>query len=575
MNFITDNEQLLVRVFEGAIKVSKMVEKTLGPKGKNIAIVKGRETIFTNDGVTVAKNISLPDPFEDIGARAVIEGCISADKVGDGTTTTAILISSILKKMIDVNIITDSTNSNKVNVNQITKGMRDCVDVIVEILSNRKKEITSIKQAIDIATTSCKDKELGTLIGKCAFNVGKGSFINVEKGYSRTSTVDIVDGVKIQTGYVSNYLCTDPGVVKLRKPMVLLYNGDIDDNETVLSIIFTVLHHRRDILVVCNDISQESIGLIVTNRQALNGNRIGVIKNPYTDTDLSELYEDLSLILNTNVIEESNGQLELPTIQVPSEDDVPVSVISEDYLGSCSEVKIEKDATSIIGTSINYNVKSKIEELKTSMKDKNDNEKESIKQRISFLLGKCATIKVGGITNSEIETKMFKVTDAVSSVMEAIDNGFLPGEGISLFDIYSKLRITVFNSLPENKGKDEIENNDYLLGAKIVFYSLNTPFESILKNCNLDYKNIIYKMSNNSELDCQYIGYDVNNINYDDNKAYINLLEAGILDSFNTVVSSLSNAVSIASNLLSTSGIIVPLENVIDKDCDLELKVYE
>ena len=120
------------------------------------------------------------------------------------------------------------------------------------------------------------------------------------------------------------------------------------------------------------------------------------------------------------------------------------------------------------------------------MKDKNDNEKESIKQRISFLLGKCATIKVGGITNSEIETKIFKVTDAVSSVMEAIDNGFLPGEGISLFNIYSKLRTTVFNCLPENKGKDKIAKDDYLLGAKIVFYSLKTPFESILKNCNLD-----------------------------------------------------------------------------------------
>lgn len=550
--FITEEQELKNRMYEGVHKVASIVGKTLGPKGKSIAISNtlGEPTI-TNDGVTVAKNIKLIDPFENMGAQLIIQVANNADKVGDGTTTATLLADSILtnfKKSYD-----DETIKH-CNLNRVKDGMFYALSIVKESLINQKKDIENEQDLINIAITSCKDEKLGTIIGKAAYQIGKGAVLNVEKGYSKETTSEIVNGIKIKSGYMSHYFCGSDGKCTLNNPLVFLYNDEFNCEADILPLIGSAFTNKRDLFIICKDISPDCLSLLIANKTQ-SGLNYCVIKNPYTGNEAKELFEDLSTMFGVKVVGEDESITTLPVGRTQIERYEIETVKDDSLFGTCKKIIVEKDSTSIIDIKINsILVNEKIRSLREEMDNLSDADKEYTKQRISFLLGKCATIKVGGYSSTEVDSKMFKVQDAVHSVMEALDNGILPGEGKALYNCEVN-NLTFIEEFKDDK--------DFSKGYDIVFNSLKIPFLKLVNNSGLFTDSEI----DTSKLDtAPNIGITLNN------GMYVDLFKAGIVDSYNTVLSSISNAISVISTLISVDGSIVNINEVLEEDLSKEIK---
>ena len=527
----TDARQKLA---DGIEKLSKAVVTTLGPFGRNVIIEKENELPqSTKDGVTVAKSIQLKDPIENIGAEIVKQAAIrSANTAGDGTTTTTLLAN----KMVQEGLSKIRSGANAV---EIKKGIDKAIKEVTGALKENSKDISSSDQLKQVASISSNNDEFtGNLIATTLEKVGRDGIVAIEESKTGDTTLEVVEGMQFDKGYKSPYFVTNNNTMDalLENPYILIYDGRITTASELLNVLQKVNSENRSLLIVAEDIDGEALATLIVNK--MRGIvRVAAVKSPDFGERKTLLLEDLAIVTGGQVISKEKG-LKL--------DKLTVTQFSS-YLGSSRTATISKDKTTVIdgkGTEETINTRA------NEIKDQLDNaqsmfEKEKLQERLGKLVGGCAIISVGG--NNEIELKEYKdrVEDALFATRAAIEEGVLPGGGAAL--LYAREAITY--------SKDE--SDDIIIGKKIVYSALSSPFIQILENAGYTnptwYMYELNKVSldkNTDVYDNTWRGYDLKT------ETFVNMLDAGILDPTKVVRLAIENAAAVAGTVLTTETVI-------------------
>ena len=527
----TDARQKLA---DGIEKLSKAVVTTLGPFGRNVIIEKENELPqSTKDGVTVAKSIQLKDPIENIGAEIVKQAAIrSANTAGDGTTTTTLLAN----KMVQEGLSKIRSGANAV---EIKKGIDKAIKEVTGALKENSKDISSSDQLKQVASISSNNDEFtGNLIATTLEKVGRDGIVAIEESKTGDTTLEVVEGMQFDKGYKSPYFVTNNNTMDavLENPYILIYDGRITTASELLNVLQKVNSENRSLLIVAEDIDGEALATLIVNK--MRGIvRVAAVKSPDFGERKTLLLEDLAIVTGGQVISKEKG-LKL--------DKLTVTQFSS-YLGSSRTATISKDKTTVIdgkGTEETINTRA------NEIKDQLDNaqsmfEKEKLQERLGKLVGGCAIISVGG--NNEIELKEYKdrVEDALFATRAAIEEGVLPGGGAAL--LYAREAITY--------SKDE--SDDIIIGKKIVYSALSSPFIQILENAGYTnptwYMYELNKVSldkNTDVYDNTWKGYDLKT------ETFVNMLDTGILDPTKVVRLAIENSAAVAGTVLTTETVI-------------------
>lgn len=549
--YLADDFKFKKKMYDGVTKVADMIGKTLGPKGKSVVIQSSTGTsLITNDGATIAKNVKLLDSCEDIGAQLIAQVASNADKVGDGTTTATILASSILQNLL-------LNQEQYSNVNNVREGMNKAIECIEDSLKSFSVNVSSKDDVINIATISCKDEELGKIIGTAAYEVGKDGVIDISKGHMKNTTKEIIKGVKIKSGYLSSYFASSNGVCTLGGAgvLVLIVKDDIISDDQIIPVLNYCVQHKANLLVFCRNISESPLSIMIKNKLAGIVNSC-VITNPYTDKEADALFEDLALITGGKVIGEGEA---IESIEYNVDENGNVQLYDNSIFGTCTKVDVFSDKTNIIGLPESSDeLKDKVKTLTDKLEDVSDYEKKNLRKRISFLNGRSASIKVGGNSKVEIDDKFLRVQDAVYSSLEALKGGIVPGEGKALLNVFN-----IYKNDKDVYTKYNVTDTDTKDGFNSVIEACVVPFIKILSNCGYTDKFIKHKTDLYSDLkDTKNynLGIDINT------DKDIDLLEEGVIDSYNTVISSVVNAVSVIGTLITVDGLVLNAKDLLKED---------
>lgn len=513
------------KVQDGVNKAANMVKVTLGNHGKNVIfsrIVQSQNGIqyyparVTKDGVTVLRNFMLQDPVEDIGAGIVREASKkTADLVGDGTTTTAVLVQAIVNeglKLID----------EDVNPMELQKGINKAVEYVVselkKISTPLKDDDERIKQ---IATVSANnDKELGELIGSVYKTIGKYGKIYVEDARGLETTMEIKDGFEVPQGYVSPYMVTDrgKGVAELSNPYILFFEREIQQMQSLLPILEKAIQKGSPLVIFCEDLVGEALATIVNN--VMSGKlSVCAIKSPYVGERAVDAMEDMALLTGGTFLSIQKG--------------VPLEAATLQLCGGASKVIVSKESTTIIGAKGDKEkIKSLVRSLKEKIKHtKNDEDIRYLENRIAKLTGGVAVLYVGAATTSEAEEKKDRCDDAIRATRAAIDEGFVPGAG------------TAFVKLSDTA--DGV--NSFSKGYNLILKVLEEPLRQLCNNGGFDSESIINSVKSSE---------NGNGFNAITEKVEC-LADAGIIDPVKVLRCSLQNAASAASMILTTEGLFL------------------
>ncbi|MBN2651617.1 MAG: chaperonin GroEL [Spirochaetales bacterium] len=511
------NEEARRSLLAGVEKLANAVKVTLGPKGRNVLLDKsfGAPTV-TKDGVSVAREIELEDPFENMGAQLVKEVATRTNDVaGDGTTTATVLAYAITKEGM-------KSVAAGINPMGIKRGIDKAVELTVKALAAEAKEISSRDEIAQVATISANnDKEIGDEIANAMEKVGKDGVITVEESKTIDTTVDFVEGMQFDRGYLSPYFATDRDTMTavLDNPYILIYEKKIASMKDILPVLEAVSQEGRSILIIAEDVEGEALATLVVN--ALRGTLKAVaVKAPGFGDRRKAMLEDLAILTGGQVISEDLGfKLENTTL---------------DMLGTASTVKIEKENTTVInGAGQESELKDRIAQIKAQIADSSsDYDREKLQERLAKLSGGVAIINVGAATEVELKEKKHRVEDALSATRAAIEEGIIAGGGLPLVRCAAKLKPD------EVKGLTEEEK----IGFKIVKRALEEPIRQIAENAGLDGSVIAEKAKSTSERE----GFDASICEWTD------LVSAGIIDPVKVTRSALQNAASIASLILTT-----------------------
>lgn len=505
----------------GVDKLSNAVKVTLGPKGRNVVIDKkfGAPTI-TKDGVTVAKEIELEDPIENMGAQMVKEvASKTSDVAGDGTTTATVLAQSIYAE--GVRNVTGGANPM-----DIKKGIDLAVAKIVEGLKKISKSVdkTSKTEIAQVGSISANnDMVIGDLIADAMMKVGTDGVITVEEAKGTDTTVDIVEGMQFDRGYLSPYFVTDADSMEavLEDPMMLIYDKKITGMKDLLPILEKVAQGGRSMLIIAEDIEGEALATLVVNK--LRGTlKIAAVKAPGFGDRRKAMLEDVAVLTGGEVISEERGyKLENATLA---------------YLGTAKKVVIDKDNTTIVeGAGKKDDIKKRVNEIKAQIdKTTSDYDKEKLQERLAKLAGGVAVLKIGAASEIEMKEKKARVEDALHATRAAVEEGIVPGGGVAL--------IRVANTLDNLKG----DNPDQKLGVDIVRRAIEEPLRQIVENAGLEGSVIVNKVREGKD------DFGFNALTDE----YQNLIKAGVIDPTKVTRIALENAASVASMLLTTEAVI-------------------
>ncbi|HMV34740.1 MAG: chaperonin GroEL [Turneriella sp.] len=511
------DEVARAKLMAGINKLANAVKVTLGPRGRNVVIDKkfGAPTI-TKDGVTVAKEIELEDPYENMGAQLVKEVSTKTNDVaGDGTTTATILAQAIAREGIK-NVTAGA------NPMDLKRGIDKAVEAVVEYIGKIAKKVES-KDIAAVATISANnDAEIGKLIADAMDKVGKDGVITVEEAKSIETTLDTVEGMQFDRGYVSSYMVTDPEnmTATLENAYVLIYDKKISAVKDVAPILNQVAQAGKPLLIIAEDLEGEALATIVYNtiRKAIN---CVAVKAPGFGDRRKAMLEDIAILTGGQVISEELGQkLESTTIQM---------------LGKVEKVIIEKENTTIIkGGGKDNEIQHRIKQIKKQIEETtSDYDREKLQERLAKLAGGVAVIHVGAATEVEMKEKKARVEDALSATRSAVEEGIVPGGGLALLkaiEVVEKLKL----------------EGDQETGKNIVMRSLEEPMRQIATNSGLE-GSLIVKQAK-SEKD--NIGFNAANLKWED------MLKVGIIDPAKVTRSALQNAASISGLVLTTECII-------------------
>ncbi len=514
------------RLKKGVDALANAVKVTLGPKGRNVVIDKkfGAPAI-TKDGVTVAKEIELADPVENMGAQMVKEvASKTADIAGDGTTTATVLAQAVVREGL-------KTVTAGHNPMEIKKGIEEATKVVVAGLKKMSKSIDNSEQIAQVATISSNnDVEVGAFIADAMQKVGKDGVITVEEAKGLETYLEVVEGMQFDRGYLSPYFVTDPDKmeVDLENPYILLFDKKISQMKDLLPVLEQTHQTGRPLLIIAEDVEGEALATLVVNK--IRGSlKVAAVKAPGFGDRRKAMLEDIAILTGGTVISEERGyKLENTTL---------------DMLGSAKKVAIDKDNTTVVeGKGDESLIKARVGQIKTQIESTtSDYDREKLQERLAKLSGGVAVIYVGAATEVEMKEKKDRVDDALHATKAAVEEGIVPGGGVAL--------VRTISSLEPGRGgiNDNLLKGGTGVGVGIVRRALEEPFRLIVQNAGLEAGVILNQVRNNEQVD---YGFNARI------EEYQNFFETGIIDPTKVTRSALENAASIAGLLITTECVI-------------------
>ncbi len=505
----------------GVDAVANAVKVTLGPKGRYVVLDKkfGAPTI-TNDGVTIAREIEVQDPFENQGAQLVREVATATNDVaGDGTTTATVLAQAIVRQGLK-NVTAGA------NPLALKRGIERAVDQVVAHIGSQSKEVSGKDQIARVATISAGDDEIGDVIADAIERVGKDGVVNVEEGQTFGMDLEFTEGMQFDKGYISPYMVTDQDRMEavLEDPYILIANQKIGSVRDVLPVLEAVIQSGKPLLIIAEDVEGESLATLVVNK--LRGTFTGVaVKAPGFGDRRKRMLEDIAILTNAEVITEEMG-LKLENTQVSQ-------------LGRARRVVVAKDNTTIVdGAGDTAAIKGRINQIKTEIENTDsDFDREKLQERLAKLSGGVAVVKVGAATETEMKEKKHRVEDALQATRAALEEGIVPGGGVALLEATSAVKI------------DDIADEDEKTGAKIVLRALEEPLRQIAENAGLEGSVVVNEVRKAKK------GHGLNAATNE----IVDLVAAGVIDPAMVTRSALQNAASIAKNILTTEAIVAEM----------------
>ncbi len=503
----------------GVDQLANAVKVTLGPKGRNVIIDKkfGAPTI-TKDGVTVAKEIELDDPTENMGAQMVKEvASKTSDVAGDGTTTATVLAQAIYREGLK-NVTAGA------NPMDLKRGVDLAVEKVVEYLQKTSKDVGGKEEIAQVGAISANnDKEIGALIADAMEKVGKDGVITVEEAKGTETGLEVVEGMQFDRGYLSPYFITDSEAMEvvLEDPQILIHDKKISAMKDLLPILEKVAQAGKPLLIISEDLEGEALATLVVNK--LRGTlRVAAVKAPGFGDRRKAMLEDIAILTGGTVISEERGyKLENATVE---------------FLGTAKKVVIDKDNTTIVeGAGKTKDIKQRINEIKAQIENTtSDYDREKLQERLAKLSGGVAVLKIGAATEVEMKEKKARVEDALHATRAAVEEGIVAGGGVALVRATSVLE------------KLEGENLDQTTGIKIIYNAMQEPLKQIVNNAGLEGAVVLNKVKEGKK----DFGFNAAT------DEYVKMISAGIIDPTKVTRTALQNAASVSALLITTEAVI-------------------
>lgn len=504
----------------GVDKLANAVKVTLGPKGRNVVLDKKfTSPLITNDGVTIAKEIELQDPYENMGAKLVAEVANQTNDVaGDGTTTATVLAQA----MIQEGLKNVTSGANPVGIRE---GIDKAVKVALEELHNISQPVEKKEEIAQVGSISAADEEIGKFISEAMEKVGNDGVITIEESKGFSTELEVVEGMQFDRGYTSPYMVTDSDkmTAELENSYILITDKKISSFQDILPILEKILQTNRPILIVADDVDGDALTNLVLNR--LRGTFTAVaVKAPGFGDRRKAMLDDLAILTGGQVITDDLG--------------LDLKETTLDMLGEAGKVQVTKDDTTIVeGQGDSVNIDARVGQIKAQIEETtSDFDRTKLQERLAKLAGGVAVIKVGAATETELKERKLRIEDALNSTRAAVEEGIVAGGGTALVSIYNKVA--------------EVEaNGDVQTGVNIVLKALEAPLRQIVENAGLEGSIIVEKLKNADE----GIGYNAAT------DEWVNMLDAGIVDPTKVTRSALQNAASVAAMFLTTEAVVADI----------------
>lgn len=517
LKFSEDARQAMLR---GVDQLANAVKVTIGPKGRNVVLDKEfTAPLITNDGVTIAKEIELEDPYENMGAKLVQEVANKTNEIaGDGTTTATVLAQA----MIQEGLKNVTSGANPVGLRQ---GIDKAVKVAVEALHENSQKVENKNEIAQVGAISAADEEIGRYISEAMEKVGNDGVITIEESNGLNTELEVVEGMQFDRGYQSPYMVTDSDkmVAELERPYILVTDKKISSFQDILPLLEQVVQSNRPILIVADEVEGDALTNIVLNRMRGTFTAVAV-KAPGFGDRRKAMLEDLAILTGAQVITDDLG-LDLKDASI-------------DMLGTASKVEVTKDNTTVVdGDGDENSIDARVSQLKSQIEEtESDFDREKLQERLAKLAGGVAVIKVGAASETELKERKLRIEDALNSTRAAVEEGIVAGGGTALVNVYQKVS--------EIEAEGDIET-----GVNIVLKALTAPVRQIAENAGLEGSVIVERLKNAEP------GFGFNAATNE----WVNMLEEGIVDPTKVTRSALQHAASVAAMFLTTEAVVASI----------------
>ncbi|MBD3490349.1 chaperonin GroEL [Staphylococcus aureus] len=517
LKFSEDARQAMLR---GVDQLANAVKVTIGPKGRNVVLDKEfTAPLITNDGVTIAKEIELEDPYENMGAKLVQEVANKTNEIaGDGTTTATVLAQA----MIQEGLKNVTSGANPVGLRQ---GIDKAVKVAVEALHENSQKVENKNEIAQVGAISAADEEIGRYISEAMEKVGNDGVITIEESNGLNTELEVVEGMQFDRGYQSPYMVTDSDkmVAELERPYILVTDKKISSFQDILPLLEQVVQSNRPILIVADEVEGDALTNIVLNRMRGTFTAVAV-KAPGFGDRRKAMLEDLAILTGAQVITDDLG-LDLKDASI-------------DMLGTASKVEVTKNNTTVVdGDGDENSIDARVSQLKSQIEEtESDFDREKLQERLAKLAGGVAVIKVGAASETELKERKLRIEDALNSTRAAVEEGIVAGGGTALVNVYQKVS--------EIEAEGDIET-----GVNIVLKALTAPVRQIAENAGLEGSVIVERLKNAEP----GVGFNAAT------NEWVNMLEAGIVDPTKVTRSALQHAASVAAMFLTTEAVVASI----------------
>ncbi|PZX97021.1 chaperonin GroEL [Staphylococcus aureus] len=517
LKFSEDARQAMLR---GVDQLANAVKVTIGPKGRNVVLDKEfTAPLITNDGVTIAKEIELEDPYENMGAKLVQEVANKTNEIaGDGTTTATVLAQA----MIQEGLKNVTSGANPVGLRQ---GIDKAVKVAVEALHENSQKVENKNEIAQVGAISAADEEIGRYISEAMEKVGNDGVITIEESNGLNTELEVVEGMQFDRGYQSPYMVTDSDkmVAELERPYILVTDKKISSFQDILPLLEQVVQSNRPSLIVADEVEGDALTNIVLNRMRGTFTAVAV-KAPGFGDRRKAMLEDLAILTGAQVITDDLG-LDLKDASI-------------DMLGTASKVEVTKDNTTVVdGDGDENSIDARVSQLKSQIEEtESDFDREKLQERLAKLAGGVAVIKVGAASETELKERKLRIEDALNSTRAAVEEGIVAGGGTALVNVYQKVS--------EIEAEGDIET-----GVNIVLKALTAPVRQIAENAGLEGSVIVERLKNAEP----GVGFNAAT------NEWVNMLEEGIVDPTKVTRSALQHAASVAAMFLTTEAVVASI----------------